>query len=50
LAIPAAVLVAELYLAWTHRATFAPMLRARPAQSAARPADHATTAPIRHAA
>ena len=29
LAIPLAVLVAELYLAWTYRAAFAPMLRWR---------------------
>jgi putative oxidoreductase len=29
LALPLAVLAAELYLAWTYRAAFAPMLRAR---------------------
>ena len=29
LALPAALLAAEVYLAWTYRAAFAPMLRAR---------------------
>lgn len=45
-----AVLVAELYLAWTYRAAFAPMLRARTApgteQASARQAEH----PVRLAA
>jgi uncharacterized membrane protein YphA (DoxX/SURF4 family) len=34
----ALVLASEIYLAWTQRAAFAPMLRARPALSAAGPA------------
>lgn len=44
MALPMAVLAAELYLAWTHRAAFAPMLQARTplpqqaATAAARPA------------
>jgi uncharacterized membrane protein YphA (DoxX/SURF4 family) len=49
LAIPAVVLVAELFLAWTHRAAFAPMLQARPVRTA-QLAHQASTTPIRHAA
>lgn len=49
-AIPAAVLVAELYLAWTHRAAFAPMLRARTLQPATPATDRSTAAPMRQAA
>jgi putative oxidoreductase len=43
-----AVLAAELFLAWTHRAAFASMLKARPARTDA-PA-LARPEPVRHAA
>jgi len=49
LAIPAAVLAAELGLAWTHRAAFAPMLQARPAPTTGL-ADRPASAPLRQAA
>ena len=50
LGIPIAILVAGLYLARTHRAAFAPMLRARAPLPATRAVDHPTAAPIRQAA
>jgi len=49
LAIPAVVLAGELFLAWTHRAVFAPMLQARPVPARQR-ADHPSAAAIPHAA
>jgi uncharacterized membrane protein YphA (DoxX/SURF4 family) len=50
LAIPTAILVAGVYLAWTHRGAFAPMLRARAPRAATRLADQSAAAPVRHAA
>jgi hypothetical protein len=52
LGLAVAVLAAELYLAWTHRAAFAPMLTARfeaPAQAASAP-EPMTAAAVRRAA
>jgi putative oxidoreductase len=50
LPLPLALLAAELYLAWTYRAAFAPMLRARTPRTTSRPAASEVAPPVRLAA